>query len=181
MGDPKPAVNPRARRDRLVVRELPGEVVVYDLERHRAHCLNPTAALVFQSADGEATVDDLAGILRRDLGVSHADRLVWLALDRLEGAHLLDDTPEPPAELARHSRRDLLRRAGLAAALLPAVASILAPTPAEAAATCVQGDAGCAGQPFGTPCYNTNPADCGVNCACDAVGTCDALGGSPCP
>jgi hypothetical protein len=106
---------------------------------------------------------------------------VWLALDHLDRAHLLDARPEPPAELAGHSRRDLLRRAGLAAALLPVVASILAPTPAEAAGTCVQGDAGCQGQPFGTPCYNNNPADCGINCACDAVETCDALDGSPCP
>lgn len=181
MGDPKPAVNPRARRDRLVVRELPDELVVYDLERHQAHCLNPTAAVVFQGADGEATVNDLAANLRRDLGVSNAEHLVWLALDRLGRAHLLEDAPEPPAEPEGHSRREVLRRAGLAAAFLPVVASILAPTPAEAAATCVQGDAGCAGQPFGTPCYNTNPADCGINCTCDAVGTCDALGGSPCP
>ncbi len=29
-----------SRRDELVVRELPDEVLVYDLRQHKAHCLN---------------------------------------------------------------------------------------------------------------------------------------------
>ena len=41
-------MKPRARTEGLVVTELPDELLVYDLERHRAHCLNPTAALVFK-------------------------------------------------------------------------------------------------------------------------------------
>ncbi len=177
-------MNPRARREGLVVRPLPDELVVYDLERHEAHCLNRTAALVFQGADGRATVDDLADALRRELSVTDAKRLAWLALERLERAHLLDGAPPPPAGIAGHSRRDLLRRAGLAAALLPAVSSILAPTAAEAAGTCVQGDAGCPGKDFGTPCYGSNPADCGINCACDGGGSClenQGLGPGSCP
>ena len=48
-------MNPRARRDGLVIRELNGELLVYDLERHRAHCLNPTAALVFKQCDGRTS------------------------------------------------------------------------------------------------------------------------------
>jgi hypothetical protein len=175
-------MNPRARREGLVVRSLPDELVVYDLERHEAHCLNRTATLVFQGADGQATVDDLADGLRRELKAPDAERLAWLALERLERAHLLDEAPERPAGVAGHSRRDLLRRAGLAAALLPVVSSILAPTAAEAAGTCVQGSVGCVGKPEGTPCYNTFPSDCGVNCSCSAEETCvDVLGSAPCP
>jgi hypothetical protein len=173
-------MNPRARRKGVVVRELPGELVVYDLERHEAHCLNHTAALVFQGADGQTTVDGLAAILRRELGVSEPERLARLTLERLGRAHLLD--AGPMAGVARHSRRDLLRRAGLAAALLPAIGTILAPTAAEAAGTCVQGNVGCAGKPAGTPCYNTFASDCGVNCSCDGSGNCvDILGSAPCP
>ena len=41
-------MKPRARTEGLVVTELPDELLVYDLERHRAYCLNPTAALVFK-------------------------------------------------------------------------------------------------------------------------------------
>ncbi|MBV9278705.1 MAG: hypothetical protein JOZ41_01360, partial [Chloroflexi bacterium] len=44
---------PRARKNGLIVRELEDEVLVYDLERHRAHCLNRAAGLVWKHADGE--------------------------------------------------------------------------------------------------------------------------------
>ena len=56
-------MRPVARRDGLLIRELPGEVLVYDRERHRAHCLNQTAASVFRHADGTRTVADLARVL----------------------------------------------------------------------------------------------------------------------
>ena len=48
-------MKPRARSDGLVVRHLPGELIVYDLERHAAHCLNETAATIFRHADGRRT------------------------------------------------------------------------------------------------------------------------------
>ena len=41
------ALMPRARQDELVVEELQDETLVYDLERHKARCLNRTAALVW--------------------------------------------------------------------------------------------------------------------------------------
>ena len=162
------------------MRQLPDELLVYDLERHEAHCLNRTAALVFNRADGQTTVRDIAHALRRELNASGGDRLAWLALDRLDRAHLLDDVPTPPAGVAGHSRRDLLRRAGLAAALLPVVSSILVPTVAEAAGTCVQGSVGCAGQDPGTPCYQSFPDDCLGNCSCNASNLCVDVLGDPC-
>jgi len=174
-------MNPRARREGLVVRPLPDEILVYDLETHEAHCLNRTAALVFDHADGEATVGDIADALRRELTASDPDRLVWLALERLDRAHLLDQRPAPPGGLASSSRRDLLRRAGRAAVLLPVVSSILTPTAAEAANTCVTD---CTSEGFGVPCYGSNPSDCGLICACDGAGSCldnQGLGPGTCP
>jgi hypothetical protein len=53
-------MKPVARRNGLVVRDLADEVVVYDKERHEAHCLNGTAATVFRNADGRRSVSDLA-------------------------------------------------------------------------------------------------------------------------
>ena len=41
------ALMPRARQDELVVEELQDETLVYDLKRHKARCLNRTAALVW--------------------------------------------------------------------------------------------------------------------------------------
>ena len=37
---------PKARTDGLLVEEMDGETLVYDLDTHGAHCLNPAAALV---------------------------------------------------------------------------------------------------------------------------------------
>jgi hypothetical protein len=170
-------MKPQRRVEGLVIRELPDELLVYDLERHRAHCLNRTAALVFQRSDGKTTVRELATILRRELDVPADEKWVGLALEKLRKARLLADMPEAGSG-PRYSRRELLRRAGLAsAAALPVVISLLAPTPAMAAATCVVGNAGCSGQAFGTPCNCGNPADCSLNCACDGFGACKTNGG----
>ena len=49
---------PLARRERLLVEELPDEVLVYDLDREKAHCLNRTAALIWNHCDGRTTVED---------------------------------------------------------------------------------------------------------------------------
>lgn len=152
-------MNPLARKDGLLVRELAEEVVAYDVDRHEAHCLNPTAAFVFKNSDGRASVGDIATRL-------HADEpLVWLALERLGEAGLLEQSPAPPPERGGWSRRDVVRRMGLGlSVLLPAVTSILVPTPAEAAVTCVAAGA-CAGNP-GPSCYIANPALCDGSCTC---------------
>jgi hypothetical protein len=162
-------MRPLARR-RLLIRELPEELLVYDQEEHRAHCLNRTAATVFRHADGTRTLSDLARLLDPGAG-SAAAKIVTLALTRLAEAGLLESgavAPEPEPGL---TRRELARRAGLAAAiLLPAVASIVAPTPAEAAATCATT---CAGQPNGTRCDVCNG---GLTCST----TTDTCNGGAC-
>ena len=60
-----------------------GETLVYDLERHRAHCLNPTAALVWSACDGRR---DAAAIARAIAGeVPEASvELVQVALVKLQ-------------------------------------------------------------------------------------------------
>jgi hypothetical protein len=143
-----------------------GETLVYDRRRHRAHCLNRPAAIVFRHCDGTRTVAELARILDRELGAPLGRDGVWLALDRLGRARLLEQRVSPPADARRLSRRELVRRVGIAV-LLPAVTSVLAPTPAQAAATCVSD---CTGKAFGTPCSSTAPANC--FCTCDGAGTC---------
>jgi hypothetical protein len=159
-------VKPARRTEGLLVTEVMGEVLVYDLDRHRAHCLNPPAAVVFKHCDGTRSVADLARVLRRELGAPADPECVWLALDRLAEAELLQARVSRPARAGRLSRRALIRRIGVAV-LLPAVTSVVAPTPAEAAATCVSD---CTGQAFGTPCSSTAPANC--LCTCDGAGNC---------
>jgi len=170
-------MKPAARRTGLVVRDLPGEMIVYDLDRHQAHCLNRTAASVFRGADGTRSLDDLSALLGD--GFDRAERMavVRMALGLLGEAQLLEaGAPSGPA--SDLSRRSALRRAGLGVALLlPAVASIVAPTPAEAAVTCVTN---CASQLSGTPCNcplsNTAPPCDNV---CFGDGTCGGAGFCP--
>jgi hypothetical protein len=125
---------PHARQDNLLVREVGDELVVYDQERHRAHRLNRTATLVWRRCDGQTTVAEMAALLQSELNLVAVDEgLVWLALDRLEKAHLLRPWRRP-AKAAGITRRQVARQlAGTAAvALLPVVATLVAPTPALA-------------------------------------------------
>ena len=171
-------MKPVARKNGLVVRDLADEVVVYDQERHEAHCLNSTAATVFRNADGRRSVSDLALLLGAD--GPGAEALVEMALGQLGEARLLESGPSFASEPGL-PRRDAMRRVGLAAAvLLPLVTSILAPTPAEAAVTCADGNGGgCVGNP-GSSCFCGSALDC--TCVCDGAGGCTLGGcvGVPC-
>ena len=166
-------MKPKTRRSGLLVRELPDEVLVYDLEQHRAHCLNRTAALVFRHADGTRTPGELAHVLGPG-----GSEVVALALDELGAAGLLepDPTAAEPAGSESMSRREVARRIGLAAAiLLPAVATIVAPTPAEAAASCVNN---CGGRPIGTLCSSFGANPCTETCLASTTGSCSDGGGA---
>ncbi len=158
--------------------ELPDELLVYDLERHRAHCLNPTAALVFKHCDGRRSVEQIARIVRRQLNVDTVadESLVWLSLEQLEKARLMVEQEAAPAIPPRLSRRELARRVALVA--LPVVATILAPRPAEALASgCVDDCAFPSTAPATTPCCTCGPGcvGCEGDCllmTCDGAGNC---------
>lgn len=150
---PSPAM-PRARTRGLVIERLADETLVYDRQRHRAHCLNPAAALVWACCDGRTTVAATAARLERALTLAPHEPLVWAALDQLARARLL---AEPPAAVAVPSRRELIRLLGLGAAtavLLPVVESIVSPTAAQAASCFTATQCGtlspgqCTGQPI---------------------------------
>jgi len=128
---------PRARQEGLVIEELAGEVLVYDSERDKAHCLNQTAALVWKYCDGRTTASSMARRLERELKTSKVDeKVVWFALDQLSKDHLLDETFVPPGILNGLSRRQMVRVLGIAAVVaVPLVTTIVVPT-ARAATSC---------------------------------------------
>jgi hypothetical protein len=135
---------PIARKQGLVIQELPDEVLVYDLDRDRAHCLNTTAAFVWQRCDGKNTTTQIARTLGQQFDCSVDEKLVWLALDQLGRNHLLDRQPAPPPALMGMNRRAMVRALGLAAIIaVPVVTSIVAPTPAQAG-TCTPQNGTCA-------------------------------------
>jgi hypothetical protein len=127
-------LKPCARADGIVVQALPDEVLVYDLERHKAHCLNHTAALVWKCCDGQTAVSEMPHILERETHTPVPEDVVWLALQQLGKARLLAEQIHAPRGGDKVSRREVMRRLGWGAVVaLPLVTSIVAPTAVEAA------------------------------------------------
>ncbi|HKR00603.1 MAG TPA: PqqD family protein [Pyrinomonadaceae bacterium] len=127
---------PSARKEQLVIQDLPGETLVYDLERHRAFCLNRTAALIWRACDGKRTIEEAARMIEGELGQPVDESLILFALRRLGRHRLLEESVEPPLVMEQMTRRELARRLGIATGLLvPLITAIVAPTAAQAA-TC---------------------------------------------
>ena len=149
------SVGPRARTSQLVTRDLGDELLVYDLERHKAYCLNRMAMQVFRHCDGETTIPDMALRIGNALGIPVDEQAVRLGLVRLEKAHLLDGAV---AQILYTSRREMLRTLRRAAAVVvPLVTPITVPTSAQAASGCI---------PAGQPC--TGPGQCCPGLSCNA-------------
>ena len=130
-------MKPRARPD-LTTARVRDEVVVYDFRNHQARCLNVTAATVFSLCDGTRTVRQIAAGVGRKMGIACDESVVWMALAKLDEGGMF----EPALAIGRTDlrRRALLKKMALTAGLsvaLPAVWSILAPTPAYAASSVV--------------------------------------------
>jgi hypothetical protein len=139
---------PQARTEGLVIRELDDETLVYDTERDEAHCLNQTAALVWESCDGRTTAAHAAQSLQSKLDASVDQDLVWLAVKQLQRFHLVEASAKSPSV----SRRDLVLKYAPAALALPVIMSISAPTPAGTI-SCLHA---------GTPCPGSLPCCSGV-------------------
>src|SRR5258705_9755280 len=105
---------PLARKESLIIKELPDETLVYDMERDKSHCLNSTAALVWKNCDGHRTIAQLHELLEEDAGSPVPVDMVWLALDQLENFKLLNDAPLTHFHLTGISRRNLVKRIGFA-------------------------------------------------------------------
>lgn len=137
------SAEPLARREGLVVQELPDEILVYDRARDRAHCLNQTAALVWKYCDGQTSVAKMALRLEKELDRQVDEKVVWFALSQLNEDFLLEEPILTPTMLAGLTRRQLVKAMGAAAIVaIPLVTSIVAPTPAQAA-TCLPSGAAC--------------------------------------
>jgi hypothetical protein len=160
---------PQARTHKLTVRQLPDETLVYDHLANKAHCLNRTAALVWQSCDGGTTVGELAGRLQAELGIPTAEPVIHLTLEKLARRGLLAGE----LRAVRQDRRKLLRR--LAMAALPVILTMTAPRAAQAASQAAPpappappacGPGNCTGCCAGNTCVpsgsQTN-SQCGLN------------------
>lgn len=137
---------PVARRERLLIEELPDEVLVYDLDRKKAHCLNRTAALIWNHCDGKTSVKELGSMLQQQSEGIVEEDVVWFGLDQLRKARLIEGPLVMPTSKERVTRRELVKKIGLAVSI-PAIVSVLAPK-ASAALSCAH--IGCV--PCNPPC-----------------------------
>jgi hypothetical protein len=118
---------PRARQQELIIEELFDEVLVYDLTRNKAHCLNQTAASIWRSCDGHTSVRRIAQQLGKELGTRIDEEFVWIALKQLANSKLLEEPVEIPVHIRGLSRRQMMKLSLSAAVAFPLVISILAP------------------------------------------------------
>ena len=156
---------PIARKNGLVVQEVPDEVLVYDLETNKAHCLNQSAAMIWKSCDGNTSVSEIAKLVENQAGGKVTEDFVWLAIDQLSENNLLEK--EISSRFEGTSRREVIKKIGLASVIaIPVIASLVAPQSAMAASSCA-----CTG-----PIDCTSPPNAGVCPAatCNSSGVCAA-------
>jgi hypothetical protein len=135
---------PLARKENIVVQEAENEVLVYDLNTNQAHCLNSTAAFVWQACDGSKSIETISAALAEKSGKQVPQEVVWMAIEQLQEKDLVSAGAAPSGS----TRRDALKKFGLAAMIaLPIVASLAAPTSVMASTSCTCGtDADCLAQ-----------------------------------
>lgn len=159
---------PTSRKENLVVQELEGEVLIYDLEKNKAFCLNETSALVWQSCDGSRTIAEISDAVGKQLNSQVNEDIVWLALDQLSKENLIESKSEVKNKFAGLSRREAVKRVGLASLIaLPMIASLTAPVAAQSG-TCTPGACTCSttmGSTNGEICPTTGGDGIGVPCA----------------
>ena len=124
---------PPKRKD-AIVRQVDGELLVLDVKTNKAHCLNQTASQVWALCDGQTSVAEMIRALSKEAATRVDEKIVWVPLAQLEKARLLPNGASLADEPGHVSRRDAVRKIGVAAALaLPVVTSMVVPTVAQAA------------------------------------------------
>lgn len=141
---------PRARKNKLIVKELASEVLVYDETSHKALCLNPTAALVWKFCDGRTSIPRITQLLAKEMSVTVPEQTVWLAIKQLDESRLLELPVAQQAWIPQTSRRSVMRTIGIAAVALPLITVIAIPN-AASAASC---------KTVGQPCVGAGQGNC---------------------
>jgi hypothetical protein len=136
---------PKARRENLVIRELPDELLVYDLDKDDGHCLNRTAAFVWKHCDGRTSVPEIARRLGQESRSEINEKVIWLALHQLSRKRLLEKPVAAPVWMPGIDRRQMIRVLGVGAIVaVPLITTVVAPT-ALAAASCFGSGQTCTG------------------------------------
>jgi hypothetical protein len=121
----------------VIEQDVFGELLVYDLQRNIVRRLNRVAAAIWTKCDGRRDVVEIARAVSFEIGNPVDEEVVFLALRQFRKAHLLAESVPAPARNAKVSRRELIKRIGIAA--LPLVTFLAVPTSAQAASCLLLG------------------------------------------
>jgi len=173
-------VKPLSRRDDLVVQDLNGEVLIYDLKEHKAFCLNETSALVWEACNGSKNVTEISRVIGEKLNAPASEDLVWLAIDQLKKEKLLADEHKLNSPFKGLSRREVIKKVGLGTMIaLPIITGLVAPKAIHAGSRVCSSDCTCTQDVGkGNSCSFTATATCTAGCTCtqkdngNARGTC---------
>ncbi len=163
---------PVARKRNLVVQELPDELLVYDLDKNKAICLNQTAKLILEQCDGTTSLEEAKNNINQKLKAKIDNEIFWVGLEQLKKNRLLDES-QPIPEIPKVSRRDLMR-SGLAVSIaLPLITSLIAPSAinAQSVAVCTPSGGACFTDLNGMDnCCIDNSCTMSVNGVCCIIG-----------
>ena len=179
---------PKARTSDILMQEVLDEILIYDMSTHKIYQLNKTLSVVYQNCDGETTFDQL--IRNNNL----TDDLIFLAIHQLKEGNLLEEDKTLASPFNNMSRREAIKRAGIAAMVaLPMISTVIAPTAVYAGDSMLTGGNSCNS---GTPCNCSKPnfnsfvpvlcsiiggtSNCGggITCDCFVVGGIGSTGGT---
>lgn len=166
---------PLRRKDEIIVQELNGEVLIYDLKTNKAICLNETSSMIWDACDGDKTVSEISQSIGKKLNCPANEDIVWLALDQLKKERLLANGSTINSRFDGISRREVIRKVGLGTMIaLPLITSLVAPTAANAQSLCA-GACTCTMTGMtvgaGNPCAPPNTGGCSTTlsgCTCRA-------------
>jgi hypothetical protein len=143
---------PFLRTENLVVKELPSELLIYDLEENKAFCLNETARLVMNECDGTQTIDEAIKSLNHKLNSNLSEEMVWMVIEQFKKSNLLKDDYQVPIETTKVTRRKILHSAAALGITLPIITSLVAPVAAQVQSGCVAIEGACVFEPADSCC-----------------------------
>lgn len=119
---------PKSRRNNLVTSNQNGELLIYDLNIDKAFCRNETSAAVWNLCDETKSASEIAEMIGKNLKFPVSEDFVWLAISDLQKENLIETGLDSQSFLKGKTRREIIRKIGLASMVaLPVISSLVAP------------------------------------------------------
>ncbi len=126
-------IYPKLKDHNLVVQEFAKELLIYDLTKNKAYCLNETSAMIWQECDGATSILEISQKVSRKLKNEVSENIVWIAISQFKVDNLLNNNEQFTTPFDGLKRREIIKRIGISSIIaLPIISSIVVPTAAHA-------------------------------------------------